>query len=666
MTAQTCPSPERWKEHLRGTLPAAEGEELAAHLDSCSACQRLLETLTTSGDSLLDVARAVGQEPQTHETALKDALGALRDIDAEATQGWQTPADATDFPFLDLPAGAGELGRLGPYAVLEVIGRGGMGVVFKAHDEQLNRVVAVKVLATHCAGNPTSRARFLREARGGAAINDDHVVSVMAVGEHRGCPYIVMPLIVGKSLQERIDETGPFEIKEILRIGMQTALGLAAAHKQGLIHRDIKPANILLEGESVRVKITDFGLARAIDDLSLSQSGVVAGTPMFMSPEQARGEHNLDARTDLFSLGSVLYAMATGEAPFRASGSIAVLKRVCEETPAPMREANPNVPDWLEAIVAKLHAKRPDDRFQSAQEVADLLGQHLAHLQSPQSVPRPAPVQPPPAPMPARRSSGVVVVLVIGAVACAGLCVLAVPTLLLFGVGFWTLASQGPLPERDPMMAEAIQPRDADVGMVQHFDWGDAVDPRGECRFHEEAGRFTMHVPGGNYQLLPGMDHNFNAPRLLREVDGDFSAIVEVQPFDIKGQPLPGVGSSPYQGAGLVVWQDSKNYIRYLIARMPKVGGPGPCAHTLVFAGGNSRLEKINELQPNQRYLNLERQGKTYRVRWGTDGRTWDDAIALPEVDFPRRMQVGLLAVNMSTQEFAPVFEEYRVLAEGK
>src|SRR5262249_18044091 len=143
-----------------------------------------------------------------------------------------------------------------------------------------------------------------------------------------------------------------------------------------------------------RVRLTDFGLARAADDASLTQSGVVAGTPMFMSPEQARGEA-LDARSDLFSLGSVLYLMCAGRPPFRAETTVRVLKRVCDDTPRPIREVNPDIPDWLCAIVAKLHAKDPARRFQSAVEVADQLGQHLAHLQQPGLAPRPATVEVP-------------------------------------------------------------------------------------------------------------------------------------------------------------------------------------------------------------------------------------------------------------------------------
>src|SRR5262249_6741284 len=152
------------------------------------------------------------------------------------------------------------------------------------------------------------------------------------------------------------------------------------AHAQGLIHRDVKPANILLENGVERVKLTDFGLARAVDDASLTQSGVLAGTPLYMAPEQASGEA-VDHRADLFSLGSVLYAMCTGRPPFRAPGTLAVLKRVCEDTPRPIREINPEVPDWLAEIITRLHAKDPALRFPSAAAVGELLGKRLALLQ---------------------------------------------------------------------------------------------------------------------------------------------------------------------------------------------------------------------------------------------------------------------------------------------
>src|SRR5205807_9225669 len=160
----------------------------------------------------------------------------------------------------------------------------------------------------------------------------EHVVAIHAVDEVKGLPYLVMAYVPGLSLQERLDRDGPLELAEILRIGMQTAAGLTAAHSQGVIHRDIKPANILLENGVERVKITDFGLARIVDDASLTQSGVLAGTPQYMAPEQARGEAQ-DQRVDLFSLGSVLYALCTGWPTFRADNTMAGLRRVTDDMP---------------------------------------------------------------------------------------------------------------------------------------------------------------------------------------------------------------------------------------------------------------------------------------------------------------------------------------------
>ena len=206
------------------------------------------------------------------------------------------------------------------------------------------------------------------------------MVQVYEVGEPP-LPYIAMEFIPGETLQQRLDRVGPVEAAEVVRVGRQVAEGLAAAHAQGLIHRDIKPANILLEGGAGRVRITDFGLARAADDASISQSGVIAGTPMYMAPEQAKGE-TLDQRADLFSLGSVLYQMAAGRPPFRANGTLAVLKRVAEDTPRAIREIVPETPQWLCGVIAKLHAKDPADRYQSAREVADVLADCEAQLKA--------------------------------------------------------------------------------------------------------------------------------------------------------------------------------------------------------------------------------------------------------------------------------------------
>ena len=222
-----------------------------------------------------------------------------------------------------------------------------------------------------------------------------------------GLPYLVMEYVSGSSLQQKIDGGGALQAAQILRIGMQIASGLAAAHAQGLVHRDIKPANILLENSVERVKITDFGLARSIDDVQITQAGAVYGTPLYMSPEQAQGER-VDQRSDLFSLGSVMYAMCTGRPPFRGDTSLAVLKRVCDDTPRPIREVNPEIPAALAEIVNKLMAKNPDARFQTAGAVAELLSRYLAHLQHDPLTPYQVEGQPQPlAPRPARTRNAV-------------------------------------------------------------------------------------------------------------------------------------------------------------------------------------------------------------------------------------------------------------------
>jgi serine/threonine protein kinase len=321
---------------------------------------------------------------QSHDTAgnfLDSPAVAPQDLNTAATQDQASETKPDEaLTFLAPPGRPDSLGRIGHYEVLEVLGQGGFGIVLRAFDEVLQRVVALKVLAPQMAATSPALKRFLREARSSARVRHENVVQVHAV-EEQPLPYLVMEFIPGETLQQRLDRTGPLETLEIVRIGRQIAEGLAAAHDTGLIHRDIKPGNILIEaGPHLHVKITDFGLARAADDASLTQSGLVAGTPMFMSPEQANGE-SLDYRADLFSFGSVLYTMTTGRSPFRAPNTLAVLKRVAEDTPRPIPEIIPEAPAWLCDLIARLHARKPEDRFASAREVADLLETWQAELQ---------------------------------------------------------------------------------------------------------------------------------------------------------------------------------------------------------------------------------------------------------------------------------------------
>lgn len=271
-------------------------------------------------------------------------------------------------PYLETPSHPDALGRLGHYELLQILGQGGFGVVVKAVDTRLERQVAIKILAPHLAVTSPPRRRFLREARAAAGVRHEHVVQTYAVDD-APIPHMVMEFIAGESLQDRIDRLGPFEPEEVVRLGLQIARGLSAAHEKGLIHRDIKPGNILIEeGIEPRAKLSDFGLAQTADDANQSQSGAVIGTPMYMSPEQVRGEE-VDQRTDLFSFGSVLYLMTTGRPPFRAPTTLTVLKRVAEDTPRSPCDVIPGTPAGLCEVIARLHAKSRDERYATAQEV---------------------------------------------------------------------------------------------------------------------------------------------------------------------------------------------------------------------------------------------------------------------------------------------------------
>jgi eukaryotic-like serine/threonine-protein kinase len=382
-----CPAIESWQALFDDRLSPDQHEGYERHLESCTACQQHLDLIREDEDKLRRLGRQGGDPTVgTADPTVVRVLQRLRELIGPERN---LPAAAIDLHFLRACPRPGALGSLGAYEVEEVIGHGGMGVVLKAFEPALHRHVAIKVLAPALAGNGTARLRFTREAKAAAAVRHDHIVTVHGVHEADGLPYLVMEYVAGESLQDRIDRLGPLEPGEVVRIGLQTASALAAAHAQGLIHRDVKPANILLEGGLARVKITDFGLARTADDVKLTQAGVVAGTPEYMAPEQARG-HVVDHRADLFSLGSVLYALCTGAPPFRAPTTLGVLHQVCDQAPAPLRTLNPAVPAWLEELVAGLLAKDPADRYGSAAEVAALLEGYQAHLRQPATVPAPA------------------------------------------------------------------------------------------------------------------------------------------------------------------------------------------------------------------------------------------------------------------------------------
>jgi HD-like signal output (HDOD) protein len=263
--------------------------------------------------------------------------------------------------------------RILQYEVMQVLGRGAMGIVIKALDPGLGRHVAIKLLAPEMAGSEKARQRFALEARFAAGLRHEHVVAIYAVHELEGVPFLVMEYVHGASLGGLLDDGKAFSVPEIARIGRQTALGLAAAHEARLIHRDIKPENILLEEGTLHVRVADFGLARALDeDFHLSQPGLLLGTPNYMSPEQVDGKA-LTAASDLFALGSVLYTLCTGQLPFQAETLSGLLNAVATKQPTPVFVLNPSIPVDLIQVIRKLHQKDPLHRFSTAAAVAESL-----------------------------------------------------------------------------------------------------------------------------------------------------------------------------------------------------------------------------------------------------------------------------------------------------
>lgn len=292
------------------------------------------------------------------------------------------------------------------YAVEAEIGRGGMGIVYRAKDTRLKRSVAIKLLPPELAYRDEIRSRFLREAEMAAQLSHPNIVPIYSVDEKDGCVYFIMQFIDGETLAQRLATRGRLGIVEARAMLRQVADALAYAHARGVIHRDIKPDNIMLQREDGRAMVTDFGIARAADDTTgtrLTATGVAIGTPAYMSPEQCTGERAVDGRSDLYSLGVVTYAALVGTPPFAGSNTAALLVKHLTEIPRPIREIRHDVPDDLVAIINRLLQKNPADRFQDAASVVKALDfpDSLPKVQSAPSPPPPRPALPAPPPIPA-------------------------------------------------------------------------------------------------------------------------------------------------------------------------------------------------------------------------------------------------------------------------
>ncbi len=282
-------------------------------------------------------------------------------------------SSTTNYSFLSPPLRPEDLGALGAYRVLSELGRGGMGFVFRAEDTRLKRAVALKVMNERIAATPYSRRRFIEEARSMAAVKHDNVATIYEVNENSGTPFMAMELLQGGTLEALTREHQQLDFRRVIHYATQMARGLAAAHAQGIIHRDIKPANIWIEADIDRVKILDFGLALAQVPVDrLAGRGTVIGTPQYLSPEQARSEP-LDNRTDLYSLGVVLYEMCTGRLPFRARNVPEQLILTLIHQATPVHQVNAGMPEPLSRLISLLMEKEPRNRPRSAIELEKLL-----------------------------------------------------------------------------------------------------------------------------------------------------------------------------------------------------------------------------------------------------------------------------------------------------
>jgi serine/threonine protein kinase len=361
-----------------------------------------------SGDTTESLEKFCGDSPDVLDQ-VRSSLADLKFVDAFLEASDQTESDEKDLP--SFPG----------YATIRELGRGGMGVVYAGRDRRLGRKVALKVVHPDRVHSANDRDRFLREARAMAAVQSERVMPIFHVGVANGLLFIVMPLLDGETLADRLGREVKLSPSDVIRIGRDMAEGLAAVHVKGLIHRDLKPANVWLEGAVGRAKLLDFGLAADLDRTGpdLTAEGAVIGTASYMSPEQANGKP-LDARSDLFSLGTILYEMATGKSAFRKESLTATLMAVSEKHPLPAHKLNPSVPTALSAVVMRLLCKNPTDRPASA----ELVAKELAAIDAGQGDTQEY------RPRPSHRALFRAVVVV--------------GVLIALSIGFWQLAKPGP------------------------------------------------------------------------------------------------------------------------------------------------------------------------------------------------------------------------------
>ncbi len=381
MPGCACPSDVALEAFLLGLGTEQEATHHEQHLAECPACAARLHSLRAEDAIVATMRVSAAPIDSPYPDLMRSLIPLLKCLrSSDTTQTFLDPRTTQPCPFtfsfLAPPARAGDMGQLGKFRVLEPLGAGGMGLVFHGYDETLNRHLAIKVIKPELGNAPAVVERFLQEARAIAAVEHRNIVAIYEAEAQNGIPYLVMPLLKGESLEAYLHKVrGPLPLDEVLVVARDTARGLAAAHERGLVHRDIKPGNLWLEQADENtprmpnepawcVKILDFGLAQTH---GYHDEGV-SGTPAYMAPEQVLG-HPVDGRADLFSLGCVLYRVATGESPFTGTDTMGVMIRVATQQHCPVGEANPALPPDVVHLIEQLLAKRPEGRPPSAHEV---------------------------------------------------------------------------------------------------------------------------------------------------------------------------------------------------------------------------------------------------------------------------------------------------------
>jgi len=372
-----CPSDETLRRVIEARASAQEEAAVAGHLTACPGCRRRLDELRLPGSTETFLPPS-----DFSLEGLEDDLRAVKERCLSLGTHPEVRGDRVEFPNglrLPLPRDKRFLARLGSFDVVSVCGRGGMGVVLKAFEEPLDRYVALKVMHPSLAHDEASQARFRREARSAGRLKHPNIVTVHAVSREEDLPFIVMEYVRGKPLSAVIAAEESLDPRRAARIIGGILAGLDHAHRAGIIHRDVKPSNVLLEGPAETVKLADFGLARGVADaMRCTLDGSVLGTPWYMAPEQASGEERLDARSDLFSAGVVLFEMLAGVVPFPGQDPHQVVERLRTESAPDPRELRASIPPGLAAIVNRALRRDPAERFRSAAEFADAVAQWLA------------------------------------------------------------------------------------------------------------------------------------------------------------------------------------------------------------------------------------------------------------------------------------------------